>query len=146
MRDRSITLGAPDAIYPGGGWDNGRMALEESVDLKLDHHNKDGIEIVDVEGEIDVYTAPRLRELLIDLVNNGHYQLIVNMEKVEFLDSTGLGVLVGGLKRVRAHDGSLDLVCTQERILKIFRITGLTKVFGIHDTVDLAIAHRKSEK
>jgi anti-sigma B factor antagonist len=116
------------------------------VDLKLDHHTKDGIEIVDVEGEIDVYTAPRLRELLIELVNNGFYQLVVNMEKVEFLDSTGLGVLVGGLKRVRAHDGSLDLVCTQERILKIFRITGLTKVFGIHDTVDAAIAARKSEK
>ena len=56
------------------------------------------------------------------------------MEGVEFLDSTGLGVLVGGLKRVRAHDGSLRLVCTQERILKIFRITGLTKVFPIHAT------------
>jgi anti-sigma B factor antagonist len=122
------------------------MALEESVDLKLDHHNKDGIEIVEVEGEIDVYTAPRLRELLIGLVNEGHYQLVVNMEKVEFLDSTGLGVLVGGLKRVRAHDGSLDLVCTQERILKIFRITGLTKVFGIHDTVDEATASKKSDK
>jgi anti-sigma B factor antagonist len=142
----SITPGVPDEIYLTDGWDNGCMAQEESVDLKLDHHNRDGIEIVDVEGEIDVYTAPRLRELLIDLVNNGHYQLVVNMEKVEFLDSTGLGVLVGGLKRVRAHDGSLDLVCTQERILKIFRITGLTKVFGIHDTVDEAIAHRKSEK
>ncbi|HEX9031483.1 MAG TPA: STAS domain-containing protein [Streptosporangiaceae bacterium] len=116
------------------------------MDLKLDHHNKDGIEIVDVEGEIDVYTAPRLREMLIDLVTNGNHQIVVNMEKVEFLDSTGLGVLVGGLKRVRAHDGSLDLVCTQERILKIFRITGLTKVFGIHATVDEAIASRKSEK
>ncbi len=142
----STTPGVPDEIWLTDGWDNGCMAQEESVDLKLDHNNKDGIEIVDVEGEIDVYTAPRLRELLIDLVNNGHYQLVVNMEKVEFLDSTGLGVLVGGLKRVRAHDGSLDLVCTQERILKIFRITGLTKVFGIHDTVDEAIAHRKSEK
>ena len=146
MRDGSSTPGAPDEIYLTDDWDNGCMAQEESVDLKLDHHNKDGIEIVDVEGEIDVYTAPRLRELLIDLVNNSHYQLVVNMEKVEFLDSTGLGVLVGGLKRVRAHDGSLDLVCTQERILKIFRITGLTKVFGIHDTVDEAIANRKSEK
>src|ERR1022692_982946 len=123
-----------------------RMALEESVELKLGHHTKDGIEIVEVEGEIDVYTAPRLREMLIELVSDGHYQLVVNMEKVEFLDSTGLGVLVGGLKRVRALDGSLDLVCTQERILKIFRITGLTKVFGIHDTVDEAIANRKSEK
>jgi anti-sigma B factor antagonist len=146
-RVRSIAPpGVPDEIRLTNSWDNGCMAQEESVDLKLDHHNKDDIEIVDVEGEIDVYTAPRLRELLIDLVNNGHYQLVVNMEKVEFLDSTGLGVLVGGLKRVRAHDGSLDLVCTQERILKIFRITGLTKVFGIHDTVDEAIAHRKSEK
>jgi anti-sigma B factor antagonist len=123
-----------------------RVAREDFVDLKLEHHTTDGIEVVDVEGEIDVYTAPRLRELLIDLVNSGHYQLVVNMEKVEFLDSTGLGVLVGGLKRVRAHDGSLDLVCTQERILKIFRITGLTKVFGIHDGVDEATAARKSEK
>jgi anti-sigma B factor antagonist len=122
------------------------MALEESVDLNLRHHNQDGVEIVEVEGEIDVYTAPRLREMLIELVNEGHHQLVVNMEKVEFLDSTGLGVLVGGLKRVRAHDGSLDLVCNQERILKIFRITGLTKVFGIHSTVDEAVAARKAEK
>ena len=125
-----------DAMHGAGGL----------VNLKLGHYNKDGIEVVDVEGEIDVYTAPRLRELLIDLVNKNNYQLVVNMEKVEFLDSTGLGVLVGGLKRVRAHDGSLDLVCTQERILKIFRITGLTKVFGIHETVDGAIAAKKSEK
>jgi anti-sigma B factor antagonist len=128
------------------GRDNGRMALEEAVDLKLDHRSQDGIEIVDVEGEIDVYTAPRLRELLIELLTDGHHRLVVNMEKVEFLDSTGLGVLVGGLKRVRAHDGSLDLVCTQERILKIFRITGLTKVFEISSTVDEAIDKRKSEK
>src|SRR5215469_7034387 len=146
MRDgASRPARRPGSARPTAG-DNGCMALEESVDLKLDHYNKDGIEIVDVEGEIDVYTAPRLRELLIDQVNDGKHQIVVNMEKVEFLDSTGLGVLVGGLKRVRAHDGSLDLVCTQERILKIFRITGLTKVFGIHDSVDEAIAARKSEK
>ena len=113
------------------------------MDLKLGHYNKDGIEVVDVEGEIDVYTAPRLRELLIDLAGKNSYQLVINMDKVGFLDSTGLGVLVGSLKRVRSHDGSLDLVCTQERILKIFRITGLTKVFGIHQTVEQAIAAKK---
>ena len=113
------------------------------MELKLGHYTKDGIEVIDVGGEIDIYTAPRLRELLIDLVSKNNYQLIVNMDKVEFLDSTGLGALVGGLKRVRAHDGSLDLVCTQERLLKIFRITGLTKVFGIHETVDQAIAAMK---
>jgi anti-sigma B factor antagonist len=112
------------------------------MDLKLGHYNKDGVEVVDVEGEIDIYTAPRLRELITDLVSKNTCHLVVNMDKVKFLDSTGLGVLVGGLNRVRAHDGSLDLVCTQERILKIFRITGLTKVFGIHQTVDQAIAAR----
>ena len=113
------------------------------MDLKLDHYSKDGIEVVTVEGEIDIYTAPRLRELLIDLVSKNNYQLIVNLDKVGFLDSTGLGVLVGGLKRVRPHDGSLDLVCTQKQILNIFRITGLTKVFGIYQSVDQAIAARK---
>ena len=102
--------------------------------------------VIAVTGEIDVYTAPSLRERLNELVASGNYDLIVDMEGVEFLDSTGLGVLVGGLKRVRAHDGSLDLVCTQERILKIFRITGLTKVFGIHNTVDEAIEAKKLDK
>jgi len=57
------------------------------VDLKLGHYNKDGIEVIDVGGEIDIYTAPRLRELLIDLVSKNNYQLIVNIDKVEFLDS-----------------------------------------------------------
>jgi anti-sigma B factor antagonist len=115
------------------------------VDLKLGHYDKDGIEVVDVEGDIDTSTAPRLRELLIDLVSQTSYQLVVNLDKVGSLDSTGLGVLVGGLRRARAHDGSLDLVCTRERILRIFRITGLTEVFGIYETVDQAIAARKGE-
>src|SRR6266487_3387393 len=129
-----------------GRWDDAGHGAGGRVDLKLGHHAKDGIEVIDVQGEIDMYTAPRLRELLIDLVSTGSYQLVVNLDKVGFLDSTGLGVLVGGLKRVRAHDGSLDLVCTQERILKIFRITGLTKVFGIHDSVDEAIAAAKGRR
>ena len=114
--------------------------------MKLGHYRKDGIEVVTVEGEIDIYTAPRLRELLIELAAKGNYQLIVNLDKAGFLDSTALGVLVGGLKRVRPHDGSLDLVCAQERILKIFRITGLTKVFGIYPTVDQAIAAGKGAR
>jgi anti-sigma B factor antagonist len=62
------------------------------------------------------------------------------MEKVDFLDSTGLGVLVGGLKKVRAHDGSMRLICNQERLLKIFRITGLAKVFTIHSSQAEALA------
>ena len=94
----------------------------------------------------DTPGAPRLRELLIDLVSQGSYQLVVNLDKVGFLDSAGLGVLVGGLKRVRAHDGSLDLVCTQQRILKILKVTGLAEVFGIYQTADQAIAATKGRR
>ena len=110
------------------------------MDLSLDNRSAGERMVVDVGGEIDVYTAPKLRERLVDLINAGHYHLVVNLEGVDFLDSTGLGVLVGALKRVRAHEGSLRLVCTQERLLKIFRITGLAKVFPIYDSVEAASA------
>ena len=110
------------------------------MDLSLDTRPEGDKTVVSVAGEIDVYTAPKLREQIVQLVEDGRYHLVVDMEQVEFLDSTGLGVLVGGLKRVRAHDGSLLLVCTQERILKFCRITGLTKVFPIHATVADAVA------
>src|SRR5689334_14487449 len=94
--------------------------------------------VLDVGGEIDVYTAPQLRERLIALVENGARQVVVDLTRVEFLDSTGLGVLVGALKRLRAVHGDLSLVCAQERLLKIFRITGLDRVFTIHDSVETA--------
>jgi anti-sigma B factor antagonist len=110
------------------------------VDLALATREEGDRTVVQVTGEVDVYTAPKLREQLVSLVDAGRYHIIVDLDAVEFLDSTGLGVLVGGLKRVRTHDGSLRLVCSQERILKIFRITGLTKVFPIHDSVEDALA------
>ena len=113
----------------------------EEMELTLNVHSEPpGFTVIEVGGEIDVYTAPKLRERLVSLVESGSYQLIVDMESVEFLDSTGLGVLVGGLKRVRAHEGWIDLVCTQSRILRIFRITGLNRVFSIYDTVPEAMA------
>ena len=110
------------------------------MDLALATREEGDRTVVQVTGEVDVYTAPKLREQLVSLVDAGRYHIIVDLDAVEFLDSTGLGVLVGGLKRVRTHDGSLRLVCSQERILKIFRITGLTKVFPIHDSVEDALA------
>ena len=110
----------------------------KKMELGIDVSKVDSHALVTVSGEIDVYTAPKLREKLIELVSEGTYDVVVDLEKVDFLDSTGLGVLVGALKRVKAHDGSLSLVCTQDKILKIFKITGLTKVFPIHSSVDEA--------
>src|SRR2546430_17322186 len=85
------------------------------VDLKLGHHAQDGIEVIDVQGEIDMYTAPRLRELLIVLVSTGSCQLVVNLDKVGFLNSTSLEVLVVGLMRVRRLDEAIHLVCARQQ-------------------------------
>ena len=109
------------------------------MDLTLETRDHGGRTVVCVGGEIDVYTAPKLRDKITELVADGSYHLVVDMSAVEFLDSTGLGVLVGGLKKVRTHDGSLELVCNQDRLLKIFRITGLAKVFVIHDSADPSV-------
>ena len=102
----------------------------------METREQGGRTVVLIGGEIDVYTAPVLRDAISDLVAAGSHDIVIDMTRVEFLDSTGLGVLVGGLKKVRAHDGSLELVCHQERLLKIFRITGLAKVFVIHSDLD----------
>lgn len=115
------------------------------MDLNIDVETKDGFSIVGVTGEVDVFTAPKLREQLIDLVDQGAYQIVVDLEGVDFLDSTGLGVLVAGLKRAKTHDGSLSIVCTKEKILKIFRVTGLTKVFPIHETREAAVTGSATE-
>lgn len=111
------------------------------VELKLDLVQHAGsAAVLTLQGEVDVYTAPRLRESLVDLVNDGEHRIVVDLEGVDFLDSTGIGVLVGGLKRVRIHGGELALVCTQQRILKVFEITGLTTIFAVYDSVDAAMS------
>lgn len=110
------------------------------MELSLETILREGHAVVAVSGEVDVYTAPRLRDSFTDLVADGHTRVVVDLTNVDFMDSTGLGVLVGGLKKVRARGGSLELVCTQERLLKIFQITGLAKVFVIHDSVEGAVA------
>ena len=110
------------------------------MDLQVETSERDGWSVLEVGGEVDVATAPRLREQLITLVNDERFRIVVDLEHVDFIDSTGLGVLIGALKRVRSHDGDLALVCTEPRILKVFEITGLLNVFSVHPSVDVAVA------
>ena len=94
---------------------------------------------VEVQGEIDVYTSPRVKETINELIEKGHYQLVINLEGVRYIDSTGLGVLIGALKKVREHNGRILLVCTNPQIKKIFNITGLVKIFEIFKDEDEAL-------
>ena len=90
-------------------------------------------------GEVDVYTAPRLREHVIDLIANGVRHIVADLREVTFLDSTGLGALIGSLKRLRGHDGSLTLVIGAGRVFRIVRVTGLDRVFVLEPSVHEAV-------
>lgn len=109
------------------------------MDLSISTRDHGEVTVIAVEGEIDVYTAPQLRERLDEQIAQGRRLLVIDLQDVAFMDSTGLGVLVGRLKMVRSHEGTLRLVCASERILKVFSITGLDKVFQIFDTTDAAV-------
>jgi len=93
---------------------------------------------VTVQGEIDVYTSPALKAEIASAVESGCVNLVVDIEGVGFIDSSGLGVLVSGLRRVKETSGSMHIVCTRESILKIFRITGLDRVFPIFSNAEEA--------
>src|SRR5687768_8954887 len=110
------------------------------MELSLSTYDSGDHTVLEVGGEVDVYTAPRLRERLVELVEQGSHHIVVDLSRVEFLDSTGLGVLVGALKRLRVVNGTFGLVCAHERLLKIFRITALDRVFSLYDTVAAATA------
>jgi anti-sigma B factor antagonist len=110
------------------------------MELRTDVSEVAGWTVVTVHGEIDVATSPTMRERLIDLVNGGATRLVLDLEAVDFLDSTGLGTIVSLLKRVRTHGGDLRLVCTEARIRRLFEITGLDKAVPLHASLDDAIS------
>lgn len=110
------------------------------MEVRTEVSDLSGWTVVAVYGELDVATAPSLREKLISLVGDGASHLVLDLEGVDFLDSTGLGVIVSALKRVRTHGGDLRLVCTQARIRRLFEITGLDKAVPLLPSLDAAVA------
>jgi anti-sigma B factor antagonist len=111
----------------------------DAIELGLDVREVADWTIVDVKGEVDLYTSPRLREKIVELVEDGHIRIVVGLEDVSFLDSSGLGALVGALKRVNERGGRMVLAVPEGSPLKVLTITGLDKVFPIHPTVDDAL-------
>jgi anti-sigma B factor antagonist len=109
------------------------------MQLQIDVERRDGYTVISPQGEIDFATGPQLKTAITELLMAGEVDLVVDLLAVDFIESTGLGALIGGRRRAHTLKGSLRLVCTQDQMLKIFRITGLDKVFSIHDTVEDAI-------
>jgi len=113
--------------------------MTTDVNFDVSEVDREGIPVLEVRGEVDVSTAPELREKLLALAEQGSTIAVVDLSEVSFVDSTALGVLVSGVKRLRSSGGDLRLVVTQPRISKVFEITGLTDVFAIFTSAEEAV-------
>ncbi len=117
-----------------------RLKEVRAIDLKVESQARGAWTVVNVAGELDVYTAGRLKEEIIGLANQGRCHIAVDLARVDFMDSTGLGVLITGLKRIREQEGVLVLISPRDQIRRLLTITGLDKVLPVHESVDKAMA------
>lgn len=118
------------------------MSHEEtiSIDIKSDH-NGDAL-VFSLRGTLDVTTSPSIRAALIEAAENGKHEIIVDLSQVEFLDSTGLGALIGAHRRALEKNGRVRLVCTDGPIQRLLNITGLMKSFAVYSTLQSALEDR----
>ncbi len=92
--------------------------------------------ILHVSGEIDMATCPQLRQEIVAHIGQGNLHLVVDLDGVEFIDSTGLGVLIGGLKRARSHGGDLRVSGVDDRLGRVFQLTGLGEILLVVSSTD----------
>ncbi|HSJ50094.1 MAG TPA: STAS domain-containing protein [Actinomycetota bacterium] len=110
-----------------------------AVELRIRTRDESGWTVLAVDGEVDLSTAPTLRVRIEQLIHDGARRLVVSLEDVGFMDSSGLSALVAGYKRMQESEGELSLVCRDRSVLRVFTVTGLDRVFAIHPTVEEAI-------
>jgi len=110
-----------------------------NFDIKTEQLSNDAY-VISLAGEADLYTAPEFKQQLLEVIGQGGKDVVVDFSNTAFIDSTTLGVLVGGVKRLRANDGQLSPVCSDRSIMKIFEITGIDREFTIYPSRDEAVA------
>jgi anti-sigma B factor antagonist len=108
-------------------------------DLSLHVHVVNGTRVFELSGSLDIATSPTVRAALVEASEGGDHQLVVDLTRVDFLDSTGLGALIGAQRRAKEFNGELRLVVKEGQIVRLLRITGLLKVFAVYPTVEDAL-------
>ena len=108
--------------------------------LEIHCSTQDGWTVLTPFGDLDMAGAPGFRQAVVREVGEGRNQLVVDLSAVTFLDSSGLGAIIGGLQRTRAHGGDLVLVCRDSEIRRAFELCDLDRVFNLHADLDAAVA------
>ncbi len=113
------------------------------MEIDLQHRTVGNVVILDVAGEIDIYTSPKLKSSLEELLAGGKSRVLVNLLQTKYLDSTALSVLSTALKQAQGRGGNLGLIYDQPQIAKIFTITGLHEIFPVFRTEAEAVGVAK---
>jgi anti-sigma B factor antagonist len=109
-------------------------------DLSIHVHVAGEMQVFELVGSLDIATSPTVRAALTSASERGNHRLVVDLTQVDFLDSTGLGALIGGQRRAKEFNGEVRLVAKEGQILRLLRITGLLKVFAVYATLEDALA------
>jgi anti-sigma B factor antagonist len=123
-----------------GDGSTGQQGQQLHEDLSIHMHVVDDVQIFELTGSLDIATSPTVRAALTEASERGSHRLIVDLTNVDFLDSTGLGALIGGHRRAKEFDGEVRLVAKEGQILRLLRITGLLNVFAVFPTLEAAVA------
>ncbi|HEY5425676.1 MAG TPA: STAS domain-containing protein [Candidatus Tumulicola sp.] len=113
---------------------------ELSIDLKSENHGE--TLVFKLRGSLDIATSPTVRAALSDATEKGTKDIIVDLTHLEFLDSTGLGALIGAHRRAAEHGGSLRLIVSEGSIARLLNITGLIRVLAVFHTLEDALSNQ----
>ena len=111
----------------------------ENIRIETSLRHRNGIPILDVSGEIDIYTTPQFKEAVSAAIDEGNPAIVINMAKVAYMDSSGFGTLLSATKRLRPLNGALYLSGCNDAITRMLQITRLNTIFGVYGTEDEAL-------
>ncbi|MBN8220093.1 MAG: STAS domain-containing protein [Turneriella sp.] len=111
--------------------------------MEISQREKDGITILDIQGEIDLYNAPEIKDIIQKLIEAQKYNVIINLEKVSYIDSSGIGALISSLSNLKKYQGGLKIINVYASVKKVFELTKLTSFFEIYESEGEALAKFK---
>lgn len=111
--------------------------------MEISQREKDGITVLDIQGEIDLYNAPEIKDIIQKLIEAQKYNVVINLEKVSYIDSSGIGALISSLSNLKKYQGGLKIINVYASVKKVFELTKLTSFFEIYESEGEALAKFK---